>query len=271
MAEEGADLPRRPRRGAEPGLRRARPDRRRRGVRRRGQGGDHRLASRSGPRSSPATCTTRASPASPPTDIAFARRLGYADQAARRSPSGSTTARVGGAGAPGDGPERPSAGLGARQLQRRVRRGRGRRRAHVLRPWRRRVPDRVGGARRRHRRRRQPGQGNPRLARLVRPRRPSARSTSSSSPVLPEPRGDRPARRARRGGRRVRRTTACRSGRWSRRGSTATRPAAATDLHHPRRPRGRRAGDAARAPRPRRRQRRIGSASLPRSIERRSA
>ena len=40
-----APLRRGPGRGAEPGLRRARPDRRRRGLRRRGQGGDHRHAS----------------------------------------------------------------------------------------------------------------------------------------------------------------------------------------------------------------------------------
>ena len=49
MTEDGRRLRRGARRGAEPRLRRARPDRRRRGLRRRGQGGDHRHASPSAP------------------------------------------------------------------------------------------------------------------------------------------------------------------------------------------------------------------------------
>ena len=101
--------------------------------------------------------------ASPPTDIAFAAPARLRHQAARRSPSGSTTApsavRVHPAMVPADAP----AGRGARQLQRRVRRGRRRRRPHVLRPRRR----RRSRPRRRvlgdlDRRRRQPAQGHPR-------------------------------------------------------------------------------------------------------------
>ena len=60
-----ADYADRAQRGPATRLRRARPDGRRRGVRRRGQGGDHRHASRSAPRWWPATCTTRASARSP--------------------------------------------------------------------------------------------------------------------------------------------------------------------------------------------------------------
>ena len=90
-------------------------------------------------------------------------------------------------------PAAPSAGQRARELQRGVRRGRGRRLADVLRPWRRRLPDGQRRARRRHRRRRQPAQGHPRLARLVRPGDASARSTrprpstssTSRSPTSP--------------------------------------------------------------------------------------
>ena len=74
-------------------------------------------------------------------------------------------------------PDAPSAGQRARQLQRRVRRGRRRRLADVLRPRRRRQPDGQRGARRRHRRRAQPAQGHPRLARRLRPGAASARST----------------------------------------------------------------------------------------------
>ena len=66
MTEEGADVRRRARRGAATRLRRARPDGRRRGLRRRRQGGDHRLDRVRRRRSSPATSTTRASAASPP-------------------------------------------------------------------------------------------------------------------------------------------------------------------------------------------------------------
>ncbi len=58
------------------------------------------------------------------TDIDHARRLGYQIKLlaiAERFDDGS----VGGAGAPGHGPGHPPAGVGAGQLQRRVRRGRG--------------------------------------------------------------------------------------------------------------------------------------------------
>ena len=66
--------------------------------------------------------------------------------------------------APHDGARPPSAGQCARQLQRRVRRGRRRRLADVLRPWRRWRPHGQRGARRRHRCRAQPHQRHARLA-----------------------------------------------------------------------------------------------------------
>ena len=127
-----------------PRLRRGGPDRRRRGLRRRGQGRHHRHHRVRRTRSSPATSTTRASRRSPPTDIDFAdpprlRRQAAGDRRAVRR------RRLGrGAGPPGDGADRPSARRGARQLQRGVRRGRRGRRPHVLRPGRRRRAHRVG-------------------------------------------------------------------------------------------------------------------------------
>ena len=139
MTEEGASYAEALAEAQSLGLRRARPHRRRRGLRRRRQGGDHRHASRSAPRSSPATSTTRAS-----------RRI---TEATSRSPGGSATSS-----SCSRSPSRPTTArsacgctrrwsrsthplaVGARQLQRRVRRGRGGRRPHVLRPRRRRRP-----------------------------------------------------------------------------------------------------------------------------------
>ena len=67
-------------------------------------------------------------------------------------------------GPPGDGAGAPPTGQRSRELQRRVRRGRRRRLAHVLRPRRRRHADGQCRPRRSHRRRRQPAEGHARLA-----------------------------------------------------------------------------------------------------------
>ena len=189
----GRRLRRGARRGAAARLRRARPDRRRRGLRRRRQGGDHRHRSRSAPRSSPATSTTRASAASPPptspSPAASATSSSCSRIAERDAGSGEVAVRV----HPAMVPDPPSAGQRPRELQRRVRRGRRGRLADVLRPRRRRAADGQRRARRRHRRRRQPHQGHARLARHVRQgarsgrstrRRPST-SSASRSPTSP--------------------------------------------------------------------------------------
>ena len=166
-----------PRRGAAARLCRARPDRRRRGLRRRRQGGDHgddrhRIQGRRRPGVSRGDQQHqrrrhRRRPSS---------RL--RDQAARRRRRRPPPRRGRRARASGDGAPAPSARQRARQLQRRVRR-RGRRRlTDVLRPRGRRDADGERRSRRHHRRRRQPRQGDPRLARHVRPVAASARSTS---------------------------------------------------------------------------------------------
>ena len=224
-------------RGPEPGLRRARPHRRRRGLRRRRQGGDHRLASPSAPGSWPATCTTRASPASPPP-TSPSPTASATSSSCWPSPSGRGRRRpeIARAGPPGDGARRRTRWPRARQLQRGVRRGRGRRRPHVLRPGRRRrsrprsavLGDLIDAAG-------QPAQGHPRHA--------SARSAGPASGpidelalrVLPEPRRRRPARRAARRSPGCSSATACRSARWSRRAS-ATRPASSSSPTWPARP-----------------------------------
>ena len=178
----------------------------------------------------PATCTTRASPTITAADIEL-RRAGSAtssscspsprsscERATGRTPS--SAVRVHPAMLPLD----PSAGVGARQLQRGVRRGRSRRRADVLRTRRRRRPDRQRGARRPDRRRPQPAQG--RRARSVGAARRGAdpaRSTTCVSAYYLNLEVRRPARRARARWPACSATTACRSARWSRKAS-ATRP-----------------------------------------------
>ena len=101
---------RRLRRGARGGpgarLRRGRPDRRRRGLRRRRQGRDPGLASRSTPGSPPPTSTARASPRSPPPTSQSAREMGcvvklLAICELRRATTATTPSRP---GAPGDDP-----------------------------------------------------------------------------------------------------------------------------------------------------------------------
>ena len=104
------------------------------------------------------------------------------------------------AGAPGDDPAHAPAGRGRRRVQRGLRRGRVGRPGHVLRPRRRRRPDRERGARR-------PGRGGPppgrRRARAggvgLRPAR-RAPDGRDRHPVLHQPRRGREARRARPGG-----------------------------------------------------------------------
>ncbi len=132
------------------GLRRGRPDRRRRGLRRRGEGGDPRRPRVPHPRD-----RRRRPPRGHHRGHRRRRRLGARDgprhQAARhRRAARRRRRRRGGrrARAPGDDPAHPPAGQRARGLQRRLRRGRGGRPADVLRPRRRRCADRVGGARR---------------------------------------------------------------------------------------------------------------------------
>ena len=89
--------------------------------------------------------------------------------------------------APGDDPALAPAGRGGRCLQRRLRRGRGRRLADVLRPGRRRCPDGQRGAGRPRRRRAQPGQRQPRCRRecLRRPARAARWATPSPATTSP--------------------------------------------------------------------------------------
>ena len=126
-------------------------------------------ASPSTPGSPPPTSTARASATSRATDIASARALGCSDQAAgdlragRDAPSGaSVSARVYPAMIPRSHPLASVVG----RLQRRVRRGRRRRAADVLRPGRGRAPDGERGARRPRGRGPQQGHRRPRPARL---------------------------------------------------------------------------------------------------------
>ena len=134
-------------------------------------------------------------------DISFAARNGYvvklvaiAEKLLGRP--GRPARRAGRAGAPGDAALDPPAGLGAGQLQRRVRPGRGRRRADVLRTRRRRQPDGQRGAGRPHRRRPQPAQGLERQRRCAR-RGADPPDRRPRVGVLRAPRRGRPARRAR--------------------------------------------------------------------------
>ncbi len=99
---------------------------------------------------------------------------------------------------PGANPRHASARRGSRGQQRGVHRGRGRRRPHVLRCWRRRAADGIRGARRpglcrsppRHRRTRR---------RRVEPRQPARAAHLEHHDALPDhPEGRGPARRARR-------------------------------------------------------------------------
>ena len=139
MTEDGHVLRRRPGRGPGPGLRRARPDRRRRGLRRRGQGRHHRQhrlrrrrrGRRRLPRGHQRRHRRRHRLRRPPRlrgQAAGHRRCGA-------EPGGDEVAvRVHPAMVPTTHP----LAVGARVVQRRVHRGRGRRRADVLRPGRRR-------------------------------------------------------------------------------------------------------------------------------------
>ena len=167
MTEEGADYGAALAEAQRLGYAERDPDRRRRGLRRRRQGGDHRhdRVRREGrrrrrvPRGHQRRHRRRHR-RRPPVRL---RR-----QAARHRRAGPGDGRDRGARAPGDGAAAPSAGQRARELQRGVHRGRRRRLADVLRTRRRRAADGERGARRRHRRRRQPDQGHARLARHVR-------------------------------------------------------------------------------------------------------
>ena len=186
------------------GLRRGRPDRRRRGLRRRRQGRDPRRArvphpghrGRRPPRGHHRghRRRRRQRPRHGLRRQAARDRRGVRGRQQRRRP-----------GAPRDDPRRPPAGVGARGLQRGLRRVRGRRRADVLRPRRRRLPDRQRGARRHRRRRAAQGLRRPRPG-GVGVRRPAAASHGRDRDPLPrQPRRGRPVRRPRAGRDRVRR------------------------------------------------------------------
>ncbi len=124
---------------------------------------------------------------------------------------------------PGDDPQGAPAGRRARLVQRRVRGGRERRRADVLRAGGRRRADGDRRGRRRGRRRPQPGQR--RAGRGVHLLRRATRPADGrdAQPVLPAARGGGPARRAGLGGERVREQPASRSRACGRRGP-ARRP-----------------------------------------------
>ena len=130
--------------GAGAGVRRGRPDRRRRGLRRRGQGRDPGLAGvphpghrrRRVPRGHHRGHRRRRGQRSEMG--CMVKLLASASSASDRR---ETIGR--GPGAPGDDPAQPPAGQRRRRVQRGVRRGRGRRAADVLRPRRRRRADRA--------------------------------------------------------------------------------------------------------------------------------
>ena len=222
MTEAGAALRRRAGRGAEPGLRRTRPHRRRRGLRRRRQGRDHRLDRVRRSRRRRRRLPRGHQPASPPTTSRSPTRLGYVVKLlaiAEQVDDGAIAVRVHPAMVPAAHPlasvrdsfnavfvEGDAVGY-----------------AHVLRPGRGRPADGERGARRPHRRR---------GATCARARtRRSARSAAARIRPIDETsaeyylnaRGRRPARRARTpspgvfgAARRVD------PHRWSRRGSATT-------------------------------------------------
>ena len=148
MDETGADYASALAEASAPRVRRGRPDRRRRGLRRRGQGRDpgvdrvphpgdrRRRLPRGHHQGHRRPTSTR-------------RGRSAARSSCSRSASASSTTkgkqRVSARVYPALVPLRASAGLGQRRVQRGGRRGRGRRPADVLRPGRRRRADRVGG------------------------------------------------------------------------------------------------------------------------------
>ena len=138
------------------GLRRGRSHRRRGGLRRRRQGGDHRQHRVRRLGGGRATCTTRASPASPRPTSRSADRLGYVIKllggGRAVAPPGEIGVRVHPAMVPVD---HPLASV-RDELQRRVRRGRLGGRPHVLRAGGRGRSHGQRRARRPDRRRRQP-------------------------------------------------------------------------------------------------------------------
>ena len=156
MDSTGAGLRRGRRAGPGAGLRRGRPDRRRRGLRRRRQGRDPRLAGvpHPGHRSDVyREGITEVTAADVPRRARWAAWSSCWRSASAPADRADGVSRRRGPGAPGDGPAQPPAGRRPRRVQRGLRRGRGRRRADVLRPRRRRRPDRVRRARRRRLRR----------------------------------------------------------------------------------------------------------------------
>ena len=172
-------------RGPGAGLRRGRPDRRRRGLRRRRQGRDPGLAGLPHPRHRGNDVHREGITEVTAADVAVGTRDGLRRQAARHLRAhrprwaGRRRQRP---GAPGDDPADPPAGRRPRGVQRGLRRGRGRRPADVLRPRRGRRPDRL-------RRPRRPGHGGPQPAR----RRPRAGGVDLRRPADPaDGRGDHP-------------------------------------------------------------------------------
>ncbi len=228
MTEAGASFADALAEAQELGFAETRPHRRRRGLRRRGEGRDHRVASRSARASSPATCTARASPRSRADDIASARELGYVVKllAVAEEIDGEVAVRV----HPGDGARSPSARVGARLVQRGVHRGRRRRASSCsTAAARAAMPTASRGARRPRRRGEEPGRGaQGRDHRHARPRSRSAPIDEVESQFYLHARGRRPPRRARRDRRASSATSACRSGRCSRRGIRARTPASSS-------------------------------------------
>ena len=167
--------------GPGPGLRRGRPHRRRRGLRRRGQGRHPRRAWPSTPGSRSLDVHREGITEVTAGDIQAAERDGLRRQAARHLRAGRRRRRRRRgqrAGAPGDDPAQPPAGQRPRGVQRRVRRGGRRRRADVLRA----------------------------RARAATPRHPPCSATSSRSRGTRSPAGAGPGSR---------RTPTCRSSTWA--------------------------------------------------------
>ena len=128
------------------GLRRGRPDRRRRGLRRRGQGRDPRLASPSTPGSRGADVLPRGHHRGHRRRRRRRPARWTASSSCSRSASGRRRRRATAVSVrvhPAMIPRTPPAGRRPRGVQRRLRRGRRGRRADVLRPRRRRRPDRL--------------------------------------------------------------------------------------------------------------------------------
>src|SRR5487761_2464631 len=194
MTSEGRDYAEAPREAPAPRLRGGRPHRRRRGLRRGGQGADPRLAGlRHGARGRGDLARGHRRGARGGRRVRPARRL--RDQAAGRGRAGRRARRLA-PRPPGDGAPRPPPRGGQRRHERRLRRGDRGGPADVAGPGRGRAAHGHRGPRRRARRRAQPRERAPRRALQRRHDPHGGRGRGDLERLLPQPRRARRARRA---------------------------------------------------------------------------